>query len=49
MLSLKTTKKDQLKRLSNDNFIVPVSSKLIAEIIAKKLIERSKEISKLPI
>ena len=40
---------DQLKRLSYDNFLLPVSSKLIAERIAKKLTKRSKEISKLPI
>ena len=39
---------DQLKRISHDNFLLPVSSELIAEIIAKKLMERSKEISELP-
>jgi len=41
--------KDLLKRLSHDNFLLPVSSELIVEIIAKKLMERSKEISELPI
>ncbi len=39
--------KDQLKRLSHDNLILPVSRKLIAEMIAKELLERSKEISEL--
>jgi len=39
--------KDQLKRLSHDNLILPVSRMLIAEMIAKELLKRSKEISEL--
>jgi len=39
--------KDQFKRLSHDNLMLPVSRKLIAQIIAKELLERSKEISEL--
>ena len=39
--------KDQLKRLSHDNLILPVSRKLTAEMIAKEMLKRSKEISEL--
>ena len=40
---------DQLKRLSHDNLLLTISSKLITEIISKKIMERSKEISELTI
>jgi len=39
--------KDQLKRLSYDNLEVPVSRKLLAEMISKELMKRSKEISEI--
>lgn len=39
--------KDQLKRLLHDNLMLPVSRKLIAEMISKELMKRSKEISEL--
>ncbi|MCD4663631.1 MAG: tetratricopeptide repeat protein [Bacteroidales bacterium] len=39
--------KDQLKRLSHDNLMLPVSRKLLAEMVSKELVKRSKEISEL--
>jgi len=39
--------KDQLKRLSHDHLILPVSRKLITEMVSKELMARSKEISEL--
>ena len=39
--------KDQLKRLSHDNLILPVSRKLLAEMVSKELMKRSKEISEI--
>ncbi|MCD4720277.1 MAG: tetratricopeptide repeat protein [Desulfobacula sp.] len=41
--------KDQLIRISHDNLLLPVSSELITEMISKKIMERAKEISELPI
>ncbi|NNL41872.1 MAG: tetratricopeptide repeat protein, partial [Desulfobacterales bacterium] len=41
--------RDQLMRSLHDNLLLPISKQLIIEIISKKILERSKEISELPV